>query len=492
MVPTKPVLDNPNLLKFGAYVNNEWINVASRKYFEVVAPATGELIAKLPEFEQYDVERAIDAAYDAFGTYKKTTPRQRSEWLINLYTLMIENIEDLAKIITWENGKALAEARGEIQYAASYFKWFSEEAPRIYGSTIQPSNQNNRVFTRREPVGVCGLICPWNFPSAMITRKAATALCVGCTVVIKPDSQTPFSALALAYLSEKAGFPKGVFNVVLSHANTKMLGKVLCESPKVKKISFTGSTNVGKILMQQSASTLKKVSMELGGNAPLIVFPDADLDKAVKETVAAKFRSLGQTCVCVNRVYVHQNIIEEFSRRIVEEVKKFKIGNGFDENVTHGCLIDNNAIEKVEKHVNDAIDKCAKVLLKGGKLPSLGPNFYSPVVLTNVPNDAIVGKEETFGPVCPIFSFSTTDEVIEYCNDTEFGLASYIFSNNINTIMKVSEELESGMVSCNTGIFSDCAIPFGGVKHSGFGREGSLHGIEDYTVLKMISIGLST
>ncbi|CCH61602.1 hypothetical protein TBLA_0F00580 [Henningerozyma blattae CBS 6284] len=483
-----PKLSNPELLCFKGYVNNQWIDNA-KDHFTVTNPATGKLIGKLPEFTKQDVNDAIDVASKVFKEYKNTSPRERSLWLRNIYNLMIENIEDLAKIITWENGKSIKEARGEIKYAASYFEWYSEEASRLYGTTIQTPNMANRVYTRREPVGVCGLICPWNFPSAMITRKAAAALSVGCTVVVKPDSQTPFSALALAYLSEKAGFPKGAFNVILSHNKTKDVGLTLCESSKIKKISFTGSTNVGKILMKQSSSTLKKLSMELGGNAPLIVFKDADLELAVKETVASKFRSLGQTCVCVNRIYVHSSIIDKFTEMVVKEVQKFVIGDGFSEETTHGCLINQQAIEKVEKHVADAVGKGAKVSLKGGPIPELGSNFYAPYVLTNVPHNAIVGKEETFGPLCPIFSFDSIDEVIGYANDTQYGLASYVFSRNVNTLYKVSEELEAGMVSCNTGLFSDSAIPFGGIKESGYGREGSLHGIEDYTVIKTITMG---
>ncbi|CCF57067.1 hypothetical protein KAFR_0C00720 [Kazachstania africana CBS 2517] len=483
-----PKFANQDLIKNGALINGEWINDA-KEYFDVTNPASGEVIATLPELSLSQVDYSIEMAHDAFKSYKNTLPRQRAVWLRNLYNLMIENEEDLAKIITWENGKTLAEARGEIKYAASYFQWFAEEAPRIYGNTIQTSTPTNRVFTIRQPVGVCGIICPWNFPSAMIARKAAAALAAGCTVVIKPDSSTPLSALALGTLIEKAGFAKGVVNIILSHKNTPELGNRLCESSKVKKVSFTGSTRVGKILMKQSATTLKKLSLELGGNAPVIVFEDADLEQAAEQVIASKFRSLGQTCVCINRVYVHSNIIRDFTKLLSSKVSKFKIGYGFDENATLGCLINENAVKKVEAHKKDAIDKGAKVVVPGGLLPELGPNFYAPVILSHVTQDALVAKEETFGPLCPIFSFDTMEEVVGYANDTEFGLAAYVFSKNVDTIYTISEALETGMVSCNTGIFSDAAMPFGGVKESGFGREGSLHGIEDYTVLKAITIG---
>ncbi|QLQ80359.1 hypothetical protein HG537_0D03600 [Torulaspora globosa] len=483
-----PVLENKDLLRYAAFINGQWVKEAS-EYFEVTDPASGKIIAKLPDQSVSDVEEAIDAAYDAFKTFENTTPRQRSTWLRNLFNLMNDNQEDLAKILTWENGKVLSEARGEIKYAASYFEWFAEEAVRSYGVTIQPGNSSNRAYTIRQPVGVCGMICPWNFPSAMITRKVAPAFAAGCTVVLKPDSQTPLSAIALAYLIDKAGFPKGSFNLVHSHANTPKIGLKLCESPKVKKITFTGSTNVGKILMKQSASTMKKLSLELGGNAPFIVFEDADIDEAIEQALACKFRGLGQTCVCANRFYVQSSIIEEFSEKLAAKVKQFVIGHGLQEGSTHGCLINQKAVKKVEEHAQDAIEKGAKIVLKGGPLPEIGETFYSPTILTRVPPSAKVSKEETFGPLCPIFSFDTLEEVIGYANDTNVGLASYVFSKDIDKIYTVAEALETGMVSCNTGIFSDVAIPFGGVKESGFGREGSLYGLEDYTIIKTVTIG---
>ncbi|KAH3681519.1 hypothetical protein WICPIJ_007500 [Wickerhamomyces pijperi] len=482
---TVPTINNPNLIRKGAYINGEWITEAAKR-FDVTDPANEQKIADLPDQDLSVVDEAIDAAAEAFKTFKKTTPRQRATWLRNLYNLMNENVEDLAKIISWENGKALSEARGEVKYAASYFEWFSEEAPRIYGKTIQPGNPANRVFTVYQPVGVCGIITPWNFPSAMITRKAGAALAAGCTLVIKPDSQTPLSALALAYLAEQAGFPKGVFNVVLTHTQTPAFGLRLCEHKKVKKISFTGSTNVGKILMNQSASTLKKLSMELGGNAPVIIFKDADLDKAVEQALASKFRGLGQTCVCANRLYVEKDILEEFETKFAAEVKKFVVGPGLDSATTHGSLINERAIAKVEEHIEDAISKGAKVVVRGGKRSDLGPNFYEPAVLSNVDSSMKVTYEETFGPLGAIIPFDDVDQVIEDANNVDVGLAAYVFSKNINTIYKVSEGLEFGMVSCNTGVFSDSATPFGGVKESGFGREGSYLGVLDYLVVKSV------
>lgn len=482
-----PNFKDPEIIRKGAFVNGEWITEGTP--FDVTDPATLEKIATLPDQDLSIVDTAIDAAYEAFKTYKKTTPRQRATWLRNLYNLMTEYNEDLGKLVTWENGKTLAEGKGEVAYGASYFEWYAEEAPRIYGHTLTPGLPNTRCHTIRQPVGVCGIITPWNFPSAMITRKAAAALAAGCTVVVKPDSQTPLSALALAYLVEKAGFPKGTFNVVISHTKTPEFGLKLCKSSKVKKISFTGSTNVGKILMEQSASTLKKLSFELGGNAPVLVFPDADMDIAVDQTIATKFRGLGETCVCANRIYVHKDIIEEFSTKLAEKVGKFKLGHGLKEGVTHGCLINSKQLSKVEEHSQDAIEKGAKILNKGGRRPDLGENFYEPTVLTNVNQNMKVAKEETFGPLAAIIPFETTEQVIEWANDVNVGLAAYIFSKDISTIYSVSEALESGMVSVNTGTFTDSAIPFGGVKESGFGREGSLYGIDDYTVIKTVAVG---
>lgn len=485
-----PTFKNPDLIKTKPFINGEWFESKSSKSFSVFDPATGEKIAELPDQTPEEIDYAIQVSEDAYRKYKLTSTYDRSKWSRNLYNLIMENVDDLAKIITWENGKCLTDATGEIKYAASYFEWFAEEAKRNYGHTIQPSNQNNKVITYKQPVGVVGLLCPFNFPSAMGARKAAPALAAGCTAILKPDAQTPLSSLALAYLADKAGFPKGVFNVVLVSAeSTPTCGLKFCESKVIKKISFTGSTPVGKLLMKQSSSTLKKLSMELGGNAPVIVFDDAKLDIAVEQAVASKFRSLGQTCVCANRIYIQLGVYNEFCRKFVEKVKNFKIGNGFEPGVTHACLINERSITKVEDHLQDAIQKGAKVLLKGGRLPELGPLFYAPSVVCDVTQDMRVINEETFGPLAALVKFDTKEEVLHWCNDTPFGLASYVFSESLNNIWYMSEYLESGMVSVNTGIFTDAAMPFGGVKESGFGREGSLYGMDDYTVVKSITLG---
>ncbi|EDK44453.1 succinate-semialdehyde dehydrogenase [Lodderomyces elongisporus NRRL YB-4239] len=488
--PVLKHIKNHNLFQTKPFINNEFVESKSGKTFKVINPATEEVIAELPEQTPEEIDEVIKLTAEAFKTFRKTNPYDRSKMLRKLYDLMIENLDDLATIITLENGKCLTDAKGEIKYAASYFEWFSEEAKRVYGDTIQPSNPNNKIITYKQPVGAVGLLCPFNFPSAMGARKAAPAWAVGCTCILKPDGQTPLSSLALAYLAKEAGFPPGAFNVVLASVeSTPMVGTKICESPSIKKVSFTGSTGVGKLLVKQSSLTLKKLSMELGGNAPIVVFDDADLDLAVEQSVASKFRSLGQTCVCANRLYVQEGVYDKFCEKFAEKVKLFKIGNGLDEGVTHGCLINTKAIEKVEDHIEDAIKKGAQVLVKGGKLPELGKHFYAPTVLKDVQQDSKVLHEETFGPLGAIAKFSTKEEVLELCNDTPYGLASYVFAQNINTIWYMSEYLEAGMVSVNTGLFTDASMPFGGIKESGFGREGSLYGIDDYTVLKSITLG---
>ncbi|UDD58537.1 hypothetical protein AFCA_005973 [Aspergillus flavus] len=406
------------------------------------------------------------------------------------YQLMIDNAEDLATLITWENGKPLADAKGEVNYAAAFFEWFSEEAPRIYGDTIPSSVAGNRVMTLKQPVGVCSLITPWNFPAAMITRKAGPALAAGCTVVVKTPGETPFTANALAELAHRAGIPKGVFNIVTSLKNTPEVGEALTTHPEVRKVSFTGSTNVGKLLMKQSSSTVKKVSWELGGNAPFIVFDDVeDLDAAVAGAVASKFRSSGQTCVCANRIYVQRGIYDEFVKRFVEKVKGFKVGAGFEEGVTHGPVIHGRAIEKIDEHVRDAESKGAKVAVGGRKLSDLGPNFYDMTVLTDMNKDMLVASEETFGPVAGLFPFETEKEVVDLANRAEVGLAGYFFSGNVKRIFRVAEALEVGMVGVNTGLISDVASPFGGVKQSGFGREGSKYGIDEFLTIKSVTFG---
>ena len=488
MAPLK--LNNPELINFKPFINGEWFESKSSKTFKIYDPATEELIGECPDQSLEEIQDAIEVTQRAFLKFKHTSPHERSKWLRNLYNLMMENLDDLAKIITWENGKCLTDAIGEVKYAASYFEWFSEEAKRIYGHTIQPSNNNNKVLTYKQPIGVVGLLCPFNFPSAMGARKAAPAFAVGCTAILKPDAQTPLSSLALAYLADKAGFPKGVFNVVLSSVeSTPQVGLAFCESKIIKKISFTGSTPVGKLLMKQSSSTLKKLSLELGGNAPIVVFDDAKLDLAVEQSLASKFRSLGQTCVCANRIYVQSGVYDKFCEKFAAGVEKFKIGNGFEPGVTHACLINQKAISKVEEHLEDAVSKGAKVIVKGGRLPELGANFYKPVVIKDVNHDMKVVKEETFGPLGAVIKFDTKEEVLHWCNDTPYGLASYVFSENLNNVWYMSEYLESGMVSVNTGLFTDAALPFGGVKESGFGREGSLYGCDDYVVLKSVTLG---
>lgn len=485
-----PKLKDPSLFKQNVcYVNGEWVKAKSGKIFEVHDPATEELIGTCPEFDAQDTADAIAKAGDAFETFRHQTGRERSKLLRKWYDLVVENADDLAALITWENGKPTADAKGEVTYAANFFEWFSEEAPRIYGDTIPSSVPGNRVWTLKEPVGVCGLITPWNFPAAMITRKIGPALAVGCSVVVKAPGETPFTPLALAELAHRAGIPKGVVNVITAHANTAAVGEELTTNPTVRKISFTGSTPVGKLLMKQCSSTLKKLSLELGGNAPFIVFDDADVDVAVTGAIASKFRSSGQTCVCANRLFVQRGIYDEFAKKFTEKVQEFKVGNGFGTGITHGPLIHHRAIDKVEEHVRDAEKKGAKVVLGGHKLPDLGPNFYQPTVLTGMTSDMAMAKEETFGPVAGLFPFDTEEEVVKLANSTAVGLAGYFFSRDLARVYRVAEHLEVGMVGVNTGLISDPASPFGGVKESGFGREGSLYGIGEYQVIKMVTYG---
>lgn len=452
-------------------------------------PATGALIGACPEFDTQDTESAIAAAEEAFEKFRHTTGRERSKLLRKWYELMIENSDDLAALITWENGKPTADAKGEVTYAANFFEWFSEEAPRIYGDTIPSSTPGNRVWTIKEPVGVCGLITPWNFPAAMITRKVGPALAVGCSVVCKAPGETPFTSLALAELAHRVGIPKGIVNVITALHNTPEVGQVLTTNPTVRKISFTGSTPVGKLLMKQCSGTLKKLSLELGGNAPFIVFDDADVDLAVTGAIASKFRSSGQTCVCANRIFVQRGIYDEFATKFTAQARAFKVGNGFEDGITHGPLIHHRAIDKVEEHVRDAESKGAKVVLGGHKLPDLGPNFFQPTILTGMTTDMAMAHEETFGPVAGLFPFDTEEEVVRIANASTVGLAGYFFSKDLARVYRVAEHLEVGMVGVNTGLISDPASPFGGVKESGFGREGSLYGIGEYQITKMITYG---
>ncbi|MCJ1243803.1 succinate semialdehyde dehydrogenase NADP+ linked, partial [Trapelia coarctata] len=440
-------------------------------------------------FTKEDTDHAIKVAAEAWPSFRKTTGRERSRMLRKWYQLMMDNADDLAKLVTWENGKPFADAKGEVTYAANFFEWFSEEAPRNYGDTIEASIPGNRVFTVKEPVGVCGLITPWNFPAAMITRKIGPAIAAGCTVVAKSPGETPFTSLALAELAHRAGIPKGVVNVITALKNTPEVGEALTSSTTVRKVSFTGSTGVGKLLMKQSADTLKKLSFELGGNAPFIVFDDADLDAAVAGAIASKFRSSGQTCVCANRIYVQKGIYDAFATKFVEKVQGFKVGAGFDEGVTHGPLIHDRAIRKVEDHVRDAEQKGAKVRIGGHKMPKLGSNFFEPTVITGMKSDMKLASEETFGPVAGLFEFATEKDVVALANAADVGLAGYFFSRDIRRIYRVAEALEVGMVGVNTGLISDAAAPFGGVKYSGFGREGSKYGISEYQIIKMVTLG---
>ncbi|KAK8196036.1 succinate semialdehyde dehydrogenase NADP+ linked [Zalaria obscura] len=484
-----PPLNDQSLLKSQAFINGKWVDAKSGKTFEVKDPATHKPIGTMPEMNASDVQTAIDAAAAALPSFRKLTARERSRMLRKWYQLMVDNAEDIAKLITWENGKPMADAKGEVAYAAGFFEWFSEEAPRAYGDTIAATVAGNRVFTLKEPVGVCGLITPWNFPAAMITRKIGPALAAGCTVVAKSPGETPFTAAALAELSVRAGIPPGVVNFVTAMDNTPEVGSTITSSPIIKKVSFTGSTGVGKLLMKQSADTLKKLSFELGGNAPFIVFDDADLDVAVNGAIASKFRSSGQTCVCANRLYIQSGIYDKFCDAFVAKVKDFKVGHGYDEGVTHGPLIHDRAVSKVDAHVQDATKQGGTVLVGGQKLPDLGSNFYAPTVIRDMTDDMQLAHEETFGPVAGLFKFETEAEVVKLANAADVGLAGYFFSKDIHRCYRVAEALEVGMVGVNTGLISDPAAPFGGVKQSGFGREGSKLGIEEYLVTKMVTLG---
>ncbi|GIZ39426.1 hypothetical protein CKM354_000280900 [Cercospora kikuchii] len=484
-----PPLADKTLFKEQCYINGQWVNARSGKSFEVHDPATGKVIGTMPEMNKDDTNDAIQAASDALVSFRKTTARQRADILRKWYNLLIENSEDLARLITWENGKPFTDAKGEVAYASSFFNWFSEEAPRLTGDTIPATVAGNRVFTVKEPVGVCGLITPWNFPAAMITRKIGPALAAGCTVVAKSPGETPYTAAAIMELGHRAGIPAGVVNIVTSLENTPEVGEAITSSNIVRKVSFTGSTAVGKLLMKQSSDTLKKLSFELGGNAPFIVFDDADLETAVNGAIASKFRGSGQTCVCANRIYVQKGIYEEFTKAFTEKVKNFSVGHGFDEGVTHGPLIHDRAVSKVQSHVDDAVQNGGKVLAGGKVLSELGPNFYAPTVIRDMTKQMKISSEETFGPVAALFPFETEKEVVELANAAEVGLAGYFFSKDIQRCYRVAEHLQFGMVGINTGIISDPAAPFGGVKHSGFGREGSKYGIDEYIVVKTMTLG---
>ncbi|QGZ36499.1 NAD-dependent succinate-semialdehyde dehydrogenase [Stappia indica] len=478
-------LKDPGLLKTQAYVNGRWID--GDKTFPVYNPATGELVANVTDLGPSDVAGAVDAAHAAQPAWAAKTGKERAAVLRRWFDLMVENADDLATILTAEMGKPFAEARGEILYGASFIEWFAEEAKRIYGETIPGHQADKRIVVIRQPVGVVGSITPWNFPNAMIARKVAPALAVGCSFVARPAELTPLSAIAMAVLAERAGVPAGIFNVLPS-SDSAGVGQELCANPKVAKITFTGSTRVGRILMKQCADTIKKMSLELGGNAPFIVFDDADVDAAVEGALIAKYRNGGQTCVCANRIYVQSGIYDAFAAKLAEKVRGMKIGNGFEEGVTVGPLISEAALKKVEEHVSDALAKGARVL-EGGARAELGGTFYRPTVLADVTSDMAVAREETFGPVAPLFRFEDEAEAVAMANDTEFGLASYFYSKDLARVWRVAEALESGMVGINTGLISTEVAPFGGIKQSGLGREGSRHGVEDYLELKYLCIG---
>ncbi|MGJ8627975.1 MAG: NAD-dependent succinate-semialdehyde dehydrogenase [Sulfitobacter sp.] len=478
-------LTDPTLLETRAYVNGNWIE--NDTTFPVHNPANGAKIADVTDLGVEDVRLAIDAAYSFQKAWAAKTGKERGAILRKWHDLMLENIDDLAAILTAEMGKPLAEAKGEIMYGASYIEWFAEEAKRIYGDVIPGHQPDKRIVVVKQPVGVVGSITPWNFPNAMIARKVAPALAVGCTFVARPSELTPLSALAMAVLAERAGIPGGVFNVMPS-CDASAVGKELCGNTKVAKITFTGSTRVGKILMEQGAATVKKVSMELGGNAPFIVFDDADVDAAVEGALIAKFRNAGQTCVCANRMYVQSGVYAEFSEKLVKRVEAFNVGDGFADGVTIGPLINEAALTKVEAHLSDAVAKGADIVT-GGQRHASGGTFFEPTVVTGVTKDMLVQHEETFGPIAPLFEFKTENEAILLANDTEFGLAGYFYSKDISRVWRVAEHLEIGMVGINTGLISTEVAPFGGVKQSGQGREGSKYGADDYLELKYMCFG---
>jgi succinate-semialdehyde dehydrogenase/glutarate-semialdehyde dehydrogenase len=484
-----PSLADGGLLKTDAYIDGVWRPAASGARFAVANPADGVKIAEVANCTRTEADAAIDAAARAWPAWRSKTAKERAALLRAWFQLIMANQEDLAKLMTAEQGKPLAESRGEIVYGASFIEWFAEEAKRIYGDTIPTVANDRRLLVFKEPIGVAVAITPWNFPNAMITRKVAPALAAGCPVVVKPAEQTPLSALALAELAQRAGIPAGVFNVVpADETNSIEIGKALCESPTVRKLSFTGSTAVGRILMQQSAPTLKKLSLELGGNAPFVVFDDADLDAAVDGALASKYRNAGQTCVCTNRFYVQAGIYDAFVEKLATKAQQLKVGSGFETDVQQGPLIDANALAKVQAHVADARSKGARVLT-GGAPHELGGTFFQPTVLADVTSDMLVAREETFGPVAPVFKFKTEDEAIALANSTEFGLAAYFYSRDVARVFRVAERLESGMVGVNTGLISNEVAPFGGVKQSGIGREGSKYGIDEYLVIKYVCIG---
>ena len=481
------MLKNTKLLKAHGYINGEWVGDNTESRFEVTNAYTNEVISTLPEMGKKETNDAIEAANIAWPNWRNKTAKERAAILKKWFDLIMENQEDLAILMTAEQGKPIAEARGEVGYGASFIEWFAEEGKRTYGDVIPTPSNDRRIIVIKQPIGVVAAITPWNFPIAMITRKCAPALAAGCPVVIKPASETPLSALAIAELADQAGIPKGILNVVVG-THSSEIGLALTDSKIVRKLSFTGSTAVGKILTRNCADTMKKVSMELGGNAPFIVFDDADLDSAVSGALISKFRNTGQTCVCSNRILVQEGIYDEFVTRLADSVKTLNVGNGMEEGINQGPLISQKALDKVKDHISDAVDRGA-VIVAGGKPHQSGGTMFEPTVISNVDSSMKVASEETFGPLAPIFKFSTEQEAIDMANDTEFGLASYFYTSNVNRIWRVSEALEYGMVGVNEGVISNEVAPFGGVKESGLGREGSHYGIDDFLELKYICMG---
>ncbi len=489
-IDIRNLLKDPSLFKEDSYINGQWVNAKSGNTFSVNNPATGEIIAQVANLSTTDAELAIQSAENAFESWKNKTGKERASIMRNWFDLIIANTSDLATLMTLEQGKPLIEAAGEVAYGASFIEWFAEEAKRVTGSIPSTTWSDKRLIVLKQPIGVCVAITPWNFPIAMITRKIAPAMAAGCTIVIKPAELTPLSALALAELASRAGVPDGVINILTADADQSIaIGKVLCSSPTVRHLSFTGSTEVGRILMSQCAPTVKKLALELGGHAPFIVFEDADIDAAVSGAVASKYRNSGQTCVCANRFYVHKNVQDVFVEKFAQAIQKIKVGNGMEAGSTQGPLIEMAALEKVEKHVADALAKGAK-LVTGGKRSSLGGTFYEPTILANVSNDMLITYEETFGPVAPIIAFENDEDVVKLANNSQYGLASYFYSRDIGRIWKVAEALEYGIVGVNTGIISNEVAPFGGIKQSGMGREGSAYGMDEYLELKYVCLGL--
>jgi len=481
-------LKDPSLFKEQAFINGQWID--SQETFAVTNPATDEVIASVSNLGSKDAELAIAAAEKALPAWRNKIGKERAQIMRKWFDLIIENTQDLATLMTLEQGKPLAEAAGEVAYGASFVEWFAEEAKRVAGSIPTTTWGDKRMMVLKQPIGVCVAITPWNFPIAMITRKIAPALAAGCTIVIKPAELTPLSALALAELAIRAGIPEGVINIITADANQSIaIGKTLCASPTVRHLSFTGSTEVGRILMEQCAPTVKKLALELGGHAPFIVFEDADIDAAVTGAISSKFRNSGQTCVCANRFYVHKKVQDQFVEKFAKAITTIKVGNGMEPGITQGPLIETAALEKVEKHVADAVSKGAKLVI-GGKKSFASKNFYEPTILSNVNSQMLITYEETFGPVAPIIPFETDEEVIALANNSQFGLASYFYSRDIGRIWKVAEALDYGMVGVNTGIISNEVAPFGGVKQSGLGREGSVYGMDEYLEMKYVCVGL--